>query len=309
MAAKDATGGPRVSVYIPLHNGGPFIGEAIASILRQTIADLELVIVENGSSDDSLARAQDAATADERVRVIDAGEALGVAGAGNRAVAACRAPTVARMDQDDRCAAGRLEAQLRALDGDPGAVAVGVLADGIDADGARVRPADLWRLARGSRMPPFPHGSLMVRRAAFDRVGGYRAGAGHWEDSDLLLRLLAIGRVRVVPRVLYSYRHHAASATSEPGAGSPSSLGPELAALRAQLAPQHRDGARLWAGLPPGDSAAGGAGGVAHRARRRWHARHPASLRAAIRLALHARNVAARAGLRETRAVDWSPVR
>ena len=112
---------------MPVHNGEPFVGEAIASVLGQTLGDLELVIVENGSSDGSVETARAAARADARVRVVEHPRPLGIVGAGNAGMAAARAPLVARHDQDDVSHPRRLERQVAALEREPRAVAIGTL--------------------------------------------------------------------------------------------------------------------------------------------------------------------------------------
>jgi glycosyltransferase involved in cell wall biosynthesis len=314
---------PRVSVFLPLHNGKPFLDAAIDSILGQTLRDIELIIVENGSHDDSLDVARAHAARDSRVRLIVAGRALGVAGAANAAVAAARAPVVARMDQDDVSEPQRLAVELEALETQDGAVAVASLAVGINADGRAVRPTDRWRLLRRSALPPFAHGTVMFRRDAWAHAGGYRVEAGLWEDVDFFLRLSEIGRIYVVPRALYAYRYSAGSTTAQRPADGEESLALLWSCLEARQrtgsyeelltdgapgvgddhvrrARRHRDGVRLWAGLPP---EAGDDRGV----RQRWHGAHPASLRAAIRLAMRARNVAAVARLRRSQAIEWVP--
>ena len=318
-----------MSVFIPVYNGEPYLGAAIDSVLRQTLRDLELVIVENGSSDGSLQTARRAAASDDRVRIVEHPRPLGIVGAGNAGVVAATAPLVARQDQDDLSHPRRLERQVAALERDPGAVAAGTLCDGIDATGRRVRPRDRWRLVRRSPLPPFPHGSLCVRRAAFVRVGGYREGTYRWEDVDLLLRLAREGRVLVLPEALYRYRYHARSltATSEDaaddGAGlmwrcieasrrgaewsdllrEPSGAGPSRHA-RAHLT-RHRVGMRLYSGAPVGDDAA--APTPLLRARRAWQRTSPATLRAALFAGIAARDLVAAPLVHRNRVVRWRP--
>lgn len=322
---------PAVSVYMPLHNAGPFAERAISSITRQSLLDIELVIVENGSTDGSREVARRAAATDPRIRLVEHDEPLGVAGAANVAVAACRAEVVARMDQDDVSHPERLALQLAVLERDPAAVAVGALAAGIDASGAVVRPANRRRLLTHSDLPPFPHGTLMHRRGAFERAGGYRAEAGAWEDADLLWRLADLGRVVVVPRVLYEFRFRGTGSTTmsfgegtlpklwtcreaRRSHGSHEHLLAEEAATPdprgIRWAATHRDGMLLWAGLPPGPRLPGAAPGSRWAtARRTWHRRSPRTLRIALRLAMHARDLPARWRLRGRQAVAWDPAR
>lgn len=320
---------PRVSVFIPLHNGEPYVGAAIDSVLGQTLRDLELVIVENGSADGSLQTARRAAARDRRVRIVEHPRPLGIVGAGNAGVAAAMAPLVARQDQDDVSDPRRLERQVAALERDRSAVAVGTLCDCLDADGRRVRPRDRWRLVGHSALPPFPHGSLCVRRDVFTRVGGYREGTHRWEDVDLLLRLEREGRILVLPDALYRYRYHERSltSTSEPesdasaalmwrciaasrrGADWSELLGtPAVDAPPARVAARasrHRDGMRLWSGAPLDDD--GLAPTRLLRARRAWQRASPGTLRAALFAGILARDRVAAVLVRRDRAIPWRP--
>ncbi len=114
-------------------------------------------------------------------------------------------------DADDVSCRTRLAVQWDLLQANPGAALVGTLWEGIDASGRLVRPRDRWRLTRRSSFAPFPHGSIMFRREAFEAVGGYREGCAYWEDLALYLRMATRGRILVVPAPLYRYRFHDAS--------------------------------------------------------------------------------------------------
>jgi hypothetical protein len=120
------------------------------------------------------------------------------------------------MDADDVSSPTRLAVEWAALEANPDAVLVGTLWEGIDATGRVVRPRDRWRLTRRSSFAPFPHGSIMFRREAFEAVEGYRAAFAYWEDLDFYLRMASRGRILVVPAPLYRYRFHQASTLGGP---------------------------------------------------------------------------------------------
>lgn len=199
---------PPVSVVMPVRDGLPWLDDSIRSVLTQSFTDFELVILDDASTDGSLECAEDWQRRDPRIRVVRSREPLGLVGSSNAAVAASRADLVARMDADDVCHPERLARQVAVCRASPDTALVGTLWEGIDEDGRLVRPIDRWRLVRRSVFVPFPHGSVMVRRALLERVGGYRRGCEYWEDLDLYLRLARAGRLLVIPEALYRYRFH-----------------------------------------------------------------------------------------------------
>lgn len=210
---------PRVSVIMPAYNGERFIGEAVKSILAQSLTDLELIVVDDGSTD----RTREIVRAfnDPRIRVVSLPENCGSDFAANRAIAESRGEYVARMDQDDLSHPARLQRQVDFMDRNPKVVLVGASAEYIDDFGGvlgvqRVRtdPDEVGnRLLFGTQ---FIHSSILARRGALVEVKGYTAdervkGA---RDYDLFLRLSEVGKVANLPDVLVSYRLHSQQMSS-----------------------------------------------------------------------------------------------
>jgi glycosyltransferase involved in cell wall biosynthesis len=240
---------PLISVVMPVYNALPFLDESIRSILEQTFSNFEFVILDDASTDGSVARLREWANRDQRINLHESDRRLGLSGSSNAVVERARAAIVARMDADDIAHPDRLMRQWNTFDRHPDVALVGTLCNGIDASGRVVRPRDRWRLVRRSSYIPFPHGSAMFRREVFDRVGGYDEAAAGGEDQDLFLRMAACARVVTLPDVLYSYRYHSNNATLFNGkravAEDHSENGQALAAF-------YMLGAmRLWAGDPP----------------------------------------------------------
>jgi glycosyltransferase involved in cell wall biosynthesis len=243
---------PRLSVVMPVHNGGRFLHESIQSIVRQTFSDFEFVILDDCSTDGSSKILRDWEKQDGRIKVFASRHKLGLSASSNAVVLKAAAPNVARMDADDVSHPDRLRRQLHVFENYPDVVAVGCLSDGIDAEGRRTRPRDRWRIVRHSRYVPFPHGSAMFRREAFEKISGYREQLNAGEDQDFFFRMTTLGRVVTLPDVLYHYRYHSDNATALTGAqavhairNNPQRNGQELAAL-------YMLGAmRLWAGKRP----------------------------------------------------------
>jgi glycosyltransferase involved in cell wall biosynthesis len=180
-----------------VHNGGPWVRDAVASILTQTLADLELIVIDDGSTDataDVLA-----ALRDPRLRV-ERRERQGLTRALNRALELARAPLIARLDADDVALPERLERQRRYLDAHPDVGLLGTASREVDATGREVRvvrpPTDDTAIRRALiRANPFVHSSVIVRRSALDRVGAYDPSFPVAQDYDLWMRLSRVTRL------------------------------------------------------------------------------------------------------------------
>lgn len=203
---------PPLTVAMAVHNGMPYVEASVRSILAQSFTDFELVIGDDGSDDGTSDVLRRLASEDRRIRLLRREQPSGLAGSANWVVGEARAPLVAIAHADDISLPHRLERQMAAARAAPDAVLVGTLAAGIDETARRVRPPPSWLMGRAAGpFAPFPHSSSLIRRAAFDAVGGYRHEANYWEDYDLYLRLLPHGRVMVIAEELCWVRHSRSS--------------------------------------------------------------------------------------------------
>jgi len=196
---------------MPVFNALPHLDQAVESILQQTVADFEFVILDDASTDGSTERLRYWASRDPRIRLVEVDKNLGPAMSSERAAREARAPIVARMDADDISCPTRLEEQLKVLDAHPDVGVVGGLWDVIDANGREIRKPEPWRILRRSVFPPFGNGPMMYRREVFERVGGYRRECEFWEDHDLVLRMAAVTKIMVIPHAIYKVRQSTTS--------------------------------------------------------------------------------------------------
>ncbi len=212
----------KVSVVIPVHNGERYLAQAIESVLSQTHRDLELLIVDDGSTDATASILRHYAAIDPRVRCL-CQENRGVAAAANRGLEEAHAAWVARLDADDVFLPEKLERQIAFLARYPVAKIVGTLACFINHAGKPLglvgtegpfTPAEYDRLVRGNRPVYFVNSSTLMHRETVLAVGGYREAFAPAEDVDLWIRMAERGHLMLkVPEPLLLYRLHGASLT------------------------------------------------------------------------------------------------
>lgn len=213
---------PRVAVIVPAHGVAHLVGEALASLQAQTMADWECVVIDDGAPDD-VAGAVAPFLVDSRIRFI-ATENHGVSTARNTAIAATGAPLVALLDGDDLLRPDYLATTVPLLENDPAIRLVTVNARIFGAvsrerlcftakqgssDGIRGSLADVLDRSFGVYI-----GSTF-RRADFDRIGGFDAKMAQSEDFDLWVRLMQLGgHAWFADAVLGEYRVRANSASA-----------------------------------------------------------------------------------------------
>lgn len=225
----------RIDVLIPAYNVAPTIESAVRSILDQTVRDIRVVVVDDGSTDDTAAIVARLADNDGRITLVRQPNG-GIVDALNNGLALCDAPLIARHDGDDLAYPDRFEKQLAYLDAHPDCIAVGANARHVDASGepigvvtamGSVDTADpTWLPARE---PYLMHPLLLIRREPLVAAGGYRY-VFHAEDADLYWRLGGVGGLHNLPDVLADYRIHAGSVTGK------SIINGRVGAINAQLA-------------------------------------------------------------------------
>lgn len=201
---------PDVSVLMPVFNGEVFLRPAIESALAQRGPSLELIIVDDGSSDDSPQIAE--GIRDPRVRVIRNRVTTGLAAALNVGLKAAAGEFIARLDQDDIAAPNRLTRQVDVLRRMSGVMLVGSRARLIDASGTAIgtveRPCDETAIRWYHLLDnAFIHSSVMFRRREIlDEFGGYDESLRLAEDWELWGRILRRHAVHNIADCLIDYR-------------------------------------------------------------------------------------------------------
>jgi glycosyltransferase involved in cell wall biosynthesis len=203
---------PTVSVVIPVYNRAHLVGDAVRSILEQSYRDFELVAVDDGSSDNSVAAIE--RFGDPRVRVVRHARNLGIPDARNTGLDAARGELIAWLDSDDVARPDRLAAQVAFLQRNRQVAMVGSCAGKIGASGTRKRgvrvpPLDsdditAWLLFRSA----FQQSSIMGRADVL-KAHPYRCSFDVCEDLDVFVRLSRTHRLANLPRILIDRRVHA----------------------------------------------------------------------------------------------------
>jgi glycosyltransferase involved in cell wall biosynthesis len=218
MAVEDH---PAVSVVVPTHNRRDLLEETLGTVIAQRGVDLEIVVVDDGSSDDTSAFV--AAMADGRIEAIRHASARGVSAARNTGLEAATNPWVAFVDDDDLWAPDKLVTQIEAMRSDPGACwscSAAVIVN------HRMRPIryqppmprrDLGDVLLSHNVIPGGASGVVLDTALARRVGGFDERLSVFADWDFWIRLGLASPIAAVARPLHAYRVHPAGMSYRDG--------------------------------------------------------------------------------------------
>lgn len=204
---------------MPVYNGEQYLAEAIDSILSQTFSDFELILVDDGSQDNSIDLMRAYQDRDERISIFQLDRNMGMADARNYGIAKASGQYITTMDCDDISLPRRLQLQVVFLESNAEVGAVGISGQAVNEDLTSV----LFELS----VPPkhaqivlanfvgvsFIYTTVMARSALMRSVGGYQPGRRSGEERELYWRMLWGTRARFanLPENLYTYRQHGQS--------------------------------------------------------------------------------------------------
>jgi glycosyltransferase involved in cell wall biosynthesis len=228
---------PDVSVVMSVYNGADTLQATLDSIVAQEDVALELIVVDDGSDDATPRILAGYAAGDPRIRVLTQAN-QGLTRALIAGCAAARSAYIARHDAGDLSHPRRLAAQAAALDAAPELAFVSCWTEYVGprgeplyvvrGTGAAAAPLAILDLTReyGVLDGPTHHGSVVFRRDAYERAGGYRAEFRYGQDWDLWYRLAALGKFQMIGETLYT-----AAVTAESISSSSRAAQQEIAAL------------------------------------------------------------------------------
>lgn len=206
---------PKISIILPAYNAALYIGEAIESLLKQTFRDFELIIIDDGSQDETLEKIK--SFKDERIKLHKNETNLGIIRSLNKGLKLAQGEYVARMDADDISLPKRLEIQYNFLEENKNIIGCGAYMKTFGAT------KELWA---GPHKPEevkaallffnvLNHPTMLLRRSLFDNDSYlYSEDYPHAEDYELWTRISRKFLLSNIPKVLLRYRLHEKSVSS-----------------------------------------------------------------------------------------------
>lgn len=211
---------PLISVLMPVYNAQRYLPQAVESILHQSFGDFEFLILDDGSTDRSLAILQGYARQDQRIRLLSRAN-RGLVVSLNQLLELAQGELIARMDADDIALPDRFARQVAYLQQHPDVVCVGGAQDWIDEAGRILlhhpeaeQNDEIQQLALGGQTP-INHPSALIRASALRQVGGYDPTFYPAEDLDLWLKLGEIGQLANLRATVLQYRQHSQSISEQ----------------------------------------------------------------------------------------------
>ena len=208
---------PKVSVIIPTYNHRDYVLQTLDSVRSQTFRDFEIIVINDGSPDDTAQVLQPLATGGH-IRYIEQPNA-GQASARNRGLREARGEFIAFLDDDDWWPTEKLEWQVAFLNEHPDVAVVGGSVQYVDGEGASLgeyfhdQPITFDSLFRGC--PFISPGQTLIRAADLKRIGGLNEELWGVDDFDLWFRLLKTETIVTQPRPSLFYRQHATNASND----------------------------------------------------------------------------------------------
>jgi len=197
---------PTVSVVLPVFNGELCIGRAVQSVLRQTVSDLELVVIDDGSADCTSSVVS--RYSEPRLKFVKFAKNSGTSAARNAGISLARGEYIAFLDSDDEWLPDKLERQVETI-------RASSVTTGISTTGFRIHrvvsgryediipdPHADWQRQQLTMCALGPGSTLMVKRDVFRQVGMFDVALRRFEDWDWMIRCLALRKIVICPRVL-----------------------------------------------------------------------------------------------------------
>lgn len=211
---------PKVTIIIPTYNRADLLPFAVKSVLSQTFADFELLILDDASTDNTQTIAE-SFLSDPRVRIVRHPKNIGITANRNYGLSIAKGTYIAMLDSDDVWLNNnKIARQVEILESHPQIGIVGTYGKKINIDGREMgeitsKAADLSIRHRMMYQNQFIQSSVVIRKEALDAVGWYDEKMPIWEDYELWLRLGEQYQFRNIPEFMTGYREHSGNITKE----------------------------------------------------------------------------------------------
>lgn len=216
---------PKISVLMPVYNGSEYLQESIDSILHQTYTDFEFIIIDDASTDGTWEILKLNSQRDDRIRLLQNSENLGLIKTLNKGIDAALGKYIARQDADDISMLNRFEREIDILESQPDCVMVSSDIQVVQNSSKKVietlkrscKPEIVaWYLLFYNHVGG--HSQVMYRRDSVLALGGYSEAQPHIEDYELWCRFSeAEQKIVILPEVLLTYRRHEHSVSAKKG--------------------------------------------------------------------------------------------
>ncbi|BAY87273.1 glycosyl transferase family protein [Calothrix parasitica NIES-267] len=211
------TSTPKISVLMSAYNGSIYLRESIESILNQTFTDFEFIIINDCSTDNSWEIITEYAEQDQRIKLVNNQENIGLTKSLNKGLNLARGEYIARQDADDVSLPQRFEKEVLVLNNNPEVALVSCDIEIIDSQGnpidklQRACEPDLveWYLIFCNRLAG--HSQVMFRRELVVNLGGYCESYRYSQDYELWCRIVKLGKILILPEILLQQRRHEGS--------------------------------------------------------------------------------------------------
>ncbi|MCW8930266.1 MAG: glycosyltransferase [Gammaproteobacteria bacterium] len=198
---------PKVSIFIPSYNNGEYIKEAVDSVLKQTFTDLEVIICDDGSTDDTVHILNKYYNQESRVHWFSQAHS-GIAAASNRAISKCRGMYIGQLDSDDMLEPGAVDILVNFLDKN-NVGAVYSRYNWVDRSGIFMRKHDSSHFTREHLMVAMICTAFrMFRKRDWMHTSGYDESMKNAVDYDMMLKLSEVCNIAYIPELTYKYRYH-----------------------------------------------------------------------------------------------------
>ncbi len=199
---------PLISVILPVYNGAKFVSKAIESILNQTFKDFELIIINDGSKDNTLEILKSYAKKDKRIRIISR-ENKGLIKTLNEGFLAVKGIYIARQDDDDISHSTRFKKQIEFMENNKEYALCGTFYNVVSENGEFIRkhflPSSNINIQKNLFDSCFCHGSIMIRKNMIENMIWYNKDSLHVEDYDFFIRIAKKHKVYNIPEYLYDW--------------------------------------------------------------------------------------------------------